>query len=1409
MAKERMPFELARPDANTPVTNASEIDYADIPLECALVYDISVAKAVNNVPAQYESLSAAFGTNGANIPQDIRREGMSIKFVQSSDSKYVQYMYHGTSTAVADFTNTANWEKMNLEDEISEINNGKLETFDKEEVRVTDIQNWHPEGKTDGYYNTENGTWLAGYDTSARIDVSGYEQVRFRGTIIMSTGSLQPAYAFQDENGDLLTGYPKCYQRNIANTSTRKEYILDIPTEAKYFVVVRYSDFYCYLRKGLSVKDRFDNVNRINLNLISTSYGFLRENGTIAGDAPDTIKKYDIPEGVKKIYFNGHFVSDLDKSLYWIKNAQDTIISHRVSASTEDLYNFEIDLSELEGATQIWTNSNGVPNYIDSEIKVAGRLLDAENNISKINTNIQDNPGAFDISKYNAVSGVSKAYPTLSDALAVFPSAYYGGGISIKFILQKYTVARNTQSEEPTGTELQVYSNIISGNNYTANELSDSFSTLPTTEPVIYYISDGEETPTYTKWVISANELSVCEYVQDRYIGVTTDRDSMLDVKNWQEIDNTITKDSINLPTSGAVFEKTKYIENIQNDNIQEDEIVFEDNDGNEVCKISKDGADFKALTVQGSHVAIAEESITDSQKDEIIFETDNGEVICKIDGNGADFKALTVQGTSVALAKETKIGSQKDELIFEDNDGNEVGKINKDGADFKALTVQGNPVSIQEETKIGEKEEALELKTEDGEIIVKINKERTSVGMFRADYVEVVNDVEKDDLIRVLQERINTLENSISPLYDLKIKENTTKRTITLADNSGGKYLISLHRKDNDHNYGTANSVYLPNARKDFSDIRVYGANGTTYPYKVLYNGDIDVVPAPNLNVLTGAIMMYNDILYCGSNNGRIYYSSDGGYTWSIHEDLSSNLAVDMTYVTLITSGGDLFIGNAGKLYKSSYPYTAKSIVLDENTLHSGSTILSTSVTQDGNGNIYVGHYQGARDIIIEKSTDGGDTFSIVYRDDSGKYQHVHRIEYDDVTGKIYAGLDGGGGVLVSSDGVNFTDLRGIYDIPQSTDYGVAYSESGFRLLSGETSIVGGSTLIKTTDDENFEAVLDAGKSCYFVKKMGNILIANLLSSNNMKTSQLVYSEDNGNTWKLLYATSVHNDNGASDGFRELSKLTIDGEEVLFAIKQGSSFDSLRITKNASNSYAQIMVEVPAGVSEIYVEDGYAARKTTEFSFVPITGSLFYAPLNSLKGDYYVNGNKYKGNVPEIVRGGRQIADLYPAIREFNDRYSAKFVGIDSFAIANLTIPENFHIGFWMRSSDICDSFVLMETEGFTLKVYGGRNLVLNSALVGYVNVTDLENVFIRVDINFTANSISVYTNTIEQYLDNQSGYTGTVPSIPANAEIQFLKKTNMDGVPFVIQHLEINSGIMSVSDIQKRYSDGLKDNK
>jgi hypothetical protein len=57
-------------------------------------FDISAYHATGGELAKYADLTAALGTNGANIPEALRKGGMSVKFVQSSDNnstRYVQY----------------------------------------------------------------------------------------------------------------------------------------------------------------------------------------------------------------------------------------------------------------------------------------------------------------------------------------------------------------------------------------------------------------------------------------------------------------------------------------------------------------------------------------------------------------------------------------------------------------------------------------------------------------------------------------------------------------------------------------------------------------------------------------------------------------------------------------------------------------------------------------------------------------------------------------------------------------------------------------------------------------------------------------------------------------------------------------------------------------------------------------------------------------------------------------------------------------------------------------------------------------------------------------------------------------------------------------------------------------------
>lgn len=68
---------------------------------------------------EYANLSAAL----AAIPQEAKAGGMQIRFVQSSDHNYVQYMYTGTAITGSPnpFTNIANWQKINIENEFSQV----------------------------------------------------------------------------------------------------------------------------------------------------------------------------------------------------------------------------------------------------------------------------------------------------------------------------------------------------------------------------------------------------------------------------------------------------------------------------------------------------------------------------------------------------------------------------------------------------------------------------------------------------------------------------------------------------------------------------------------------------------------------------------------------------------------------------------------------------------------------------------------------------------------------------------------------------------------------------------------------------------------------------------------------------------------------------------------------------------------------------------------------------------------------------------------------------------------------------------------------------------------------------------------------------------------------------------------
>ena len=58
-------------------------------------------------------------------------------------------------------------------------------------------------------------------------------------------------------------------------------------------------------------------------------------------------------------------------------------------------------------------------------------------------------------------------------------------------------------------------------------------------------------------------------------------------------------------------------------------------------------------------------------------------------------------------------------------------------------------------------------------------------------------------------------------------------------------KLILHLHKRDKEDGFGTFNNAYLPNAKDDFSDVRIMTDSGVVLPYRTTYYApDFDIVP-------------------------------------------------------------------------------------------------------------------------------------------------------------------------------------------------------------------------------------------------------------------------------------------------------------------------------------------------------------------------------------------------------------------------------------------------------------------------------------------------------------------------------------------------------------------------------------
>ena len=186
--------------------NGSAYVHIDTKTQIGEVFDISAYHASGGTLAKYADLSAALGTNGANIPESLRKGGMSVKFVQSSDNKYVQYRLMSDSFN----TTVANWQGVDDEPTAGSDN------LVKSSGVFNHIYNKIPFSSSAGIVNALNGT-TQNTPTSRRktdfIDISGINSIIYTRAFTDSTEQKVYGLAFYDSEKNYISGIQEPYNR--------------------------------------------------------------------------------------------------------------------------------------------------------------------------------------------------------------------------------------------------------------------------------------------------------------------------------------------------------------------------------------------------------------------------------------------------------------------------------------------------------------------------------------------------------------------------------------------------------------------------------------------------------------------------------------------------------------------------------------------------------------------------------------------------------------------------------------------------------------------------------------------------------------------------------------------------------------------------------------------------------------------------------------------------------------------------------------------------------------------------------------------------------------------------------------------------------------------------------------------
>ena len=581
---------------------------------------------------------------------------------------------------------------------------------------------------------------------------------------------------------------------------------------------------------------------------------------------------------------------------------------------------------------------------------------------------------------------------------------------------------------------------------------------------------------------------------------------------------------------------------------------------------------------------------------------------------------------------------------------------------------------------------------------------------------------VKTNKAISDLRELKNKVDESIDSLLQLQADTATTQ-TITIPSvGEHDRFLLrlGLHYESSSYTPEDNDVFFGKTCRKDFSDVKFFDSNGNMIKaeFSPVINCDILADSSlDNVYVVTSAGYLIGfkttQGMLISKNNGASFSVIPNTYNVTVHPSDVYNLT--SIFPVFVDSNDNIFGYAGGILYKlsSSDDYATITPVLDFSWVNSNNETVYPEIQKHGmdediNGNLYMGSYASTqyKHVDIFASSDGGNTWSKVFYDYSGDYQHTHHIHADKYSSKVYIGIDDGGGsrygakiIMTDDGGSTFTNFGEQYPDIRAKDYYPTYFGSDYMLGGGESYVMGGGTILRSGYGNSLDVIVKGFGGVRTYADFGNddVIFAGVQINRLVTENHILVSSDKGKTWKSVYKKYQPVNASSGAGFRVMQyagTLAGDTEPCIISAKDQADVPSIRIYKGGEHFYREAYLyleNVQDAPLTITVKTGYAMGYPYKCLEENKNAGLVYSlPLNEATGRNVVDS---RGNIGTIIGGYEWWHEEEPI--RYGDGYGTNtrhpFVPstgirlgenayLDMGKITGLDFSKNYTIEFWFN---------------------------------------------------------------------------------------------------------------------------------